>query len=526
MKMQKSGWPGYWVLCALVLTGLGAATGDLGVAQAVKNRDQAAVKALLQQRADVNRPFADGSTALHWAAHWNDLSTVELLVRAGADVNASNRFGATPLWMACSVGNGGIVQALVQAGANPKVPALGGEPVLMTAARAGSVEAVKALLAGGADVNAKESRQGQTALMWAVGGRDSHPDVVGVLIERGADVNARSSGGLTPLLFAVREGDLESTRLLVKAGANLNDRAILPGGKTMAVFGDTHWSFPSADTSSALTMAISNGHYDVAMFLLDSGADPNVAAEAYPYRNRPNHSIRGETLKPGLTALHAVVVRRAQSGAGDDERSLALMKAMIAHGVDLNARTPSVRAPKITQLNPQPAITWVEAGGVTPFWIAANALDVDAMRLLVANGADPRIASMENTTPLMVAAGLGIKTRGPSFNLGRRGSADVEVDVLTMLLDWGIDVNAVNEHGQTALHGAAFAAAHAAVQFLVDRGARTDIRDSLDRRPLEVANDNTRVEYRPALQNHDPANVQKTIALLEKLTADGVTAGK
>jgi ankyrin repeat protein len=126
---------------------------------------------------------------------------------------------------------------------------------------------------------------------------------------------------------------------------------------------------------------------------------------------------------------------------------------------------------------------------------------------------------MEKTTALMVAAGLGTRTHGPSSNLGRRGGARVDLKVLQLLLDSGIDINAQNEHGQTALHGAAFAAAHEAVQFLIDRGARIDLRDSLNRRPLEVAHDNNRVEYRQSLQNHDPADVVKTIALLEKLTA-------
>lgn len=502
-----------WLVAWLLTAGNLQAAGVPSLALAVKDRDQSAVAALLQQRADVNVPLPDGATALHWAVYWNDPKTVERLVRAGANVNARNRFGATPLWMACSEGNGALVEALVKAGADTKAPALGGEPVLMTAARAGSVEAVKTLLAHGADVNAAEPRHGQTALMWAVGGRDTHPDVAGLLLEHGADVSVRSDGGMTALLFAVRQGDLASARLLVKAGANVNDRAVPPDGRPMAIFGDSQWSMPSADTSSALTLAVTNGHYDIATLLLESGANPNVANKPFPYRTRPNISINGEALKPGFTALHALVAHR---GRRADPGSLEAMKAMIAHGADVNARTPSVRAPVPSQLNPQPIITWVQVAGVTPFWIAANALDVEAMRMLVESGADPTLKSMENTTPLMVAAGLGIKSRGPSGGLGRRALCDL--DALRQLLDWGNDVNAANEHGQTALHAAAFAAAHKAVQFLVDHGARTGVKDEMGRTPLDVARDNLRVEYRPALQNHNPEDVQATIELLEKLS--------
>ena len=362
-------------------------------------------------------------------------------------------------------------------------------------------------------MNATETRHGQTALMWAVGGRDTHPEIARVLLEHGADVTVRSDGGLTALLFAVRQGNLEAVRLLVNAGADVNDRAVTPDGRPMAIFGDSQWSMPSADTSSALTLAATNGHYEIATFLLESGADPNVQNAAFPYRTRPNISIRGEALKPGFASLHALVARRARVA---EPGSLETIETMIAHGADVNVRTPSVKAPEITQLNPQPAITWVEVGGITPFWIAANALDLEAMRLLVEHGADPTLKNMEETTPLMVAAGLGIKTRGPTGGLGRR--ADWDVEALELLLEWGNDINAVNVHGQTAMHAAAFAAAHPAVQFLFDHGARTDLKDSMGRTPLDVAHDNLRVEYRPSLQNHKPEDVEATIDLLEKLS--------
>ena len=511
---------GLWLVPLLALTSLGATSRTAPVAEAVKHRDHAAVTKLLAQHADVNSPLADGTTALHWAVYWNDLETADRLIRAGANVNAANRYGATPLWMAATDGNAGIVETLLKAGANAITVGVGGEPVLMAATRVGSVAAVKALLAHGADVNAKESRHGQTALMWAVGDRDPHPDAAQVLLEHGADINARSGGGFTPLVFAVRQGDLKSTQLLVKAGANVNDRATLPGGQPISIFGSSQWTMPSADTSSVLTIAIDNGHYELALFLLENGANENAASEPYPFRTRPSIGIRGEAFKPGFTPLHAVVHRRSRSrGRSDGGRSLAVMKALLARGADPNARTPSVLAPVPLQPSPQPEITQVEVGGVTPFWIAALSGDIEAMRLLVENGADPRVKSMEDTTPLMVAAGLGKRTRGPSSGIGRIADFDAEgVKVLKLLLEWGNGINAVNQHGQTALHGAVFAASHVFVQFLLDNGARLDLKDAMGRRPLEVADDNRRDEYRPSLQRYKPGDVERTWALLHKVT--------
>ena len=231
MTKHKERLQRYLVVSLLAVMGLGATgSDDARVAEAVKDRDESAVMAVLEQGADVNRPLVDGTTALHWAVYWNDLHTADLLIRAGADVNATNRYGASPLWMACTDGNDAMVRMLLNAGANPNLLAVGGEPVLMAAARAGSLEAVKALLTYGADINRKEPRHGQTALMWAIGGHDQHSAVAQVLLEHGADVNVRSQGGFTPLMFAVRQGDEQSTRLLIKAGANVNDRAMLPDG--------------------------------------------------------------------------------------------------------------------------------------------------------------------------------------------------------------------------------------------------------------------------------------------------------
>jgi ankyrin repeat protein len=491
----------------------GPATSAL--ATAVKHRDGANVQALLKTGADVNQMLADGSTALHWAVRWDDAALVSQLLRAGARVDAANRVGATPLWMACASGNAVVAEALLKAGADAKARALGGEPLLMTAVQSGNLAIVRALLDRGADVNAAEPRLGQTALMWAAGGRKTDAAIVRELVTRGARLDSRSAGGLTPLLFAVREGDVDAVDALIAAGADVNDRARLADGGKIGIYGDGQWTTPSVDGSSALNVALMNGHVQVAARLLDAGANPNAFAEAYPFKTRPNISLNGEALKPGFAALHALVARHTTD---PNPAALELMKAIVSKGGDINGRTAAVKAPTPTQLNPQPIITWVQVGGITPFWVAANALDVDAMKALVALGADPKLASMEQTTPLMVAAGLGTRSRGPSGGLPRRGNVNLEA--LDLLLTWGHDINAQNVNGQTALHAAAFAAAHQAVQFLVDRGARLDLKDSMGRTPLDVANDNLRVEYRPSLQNHEPEDVEKTIALLKKLTSE------
>ncbi|MEQ1895962.1 MAG: ankyrin repeat domain-containing protein [Vicinamibacterales bacterium] len=485
------------------------------LAAAVQHRDRAHVQALLKTGANVHQALPDGSTALHWAVRWDDEALVEQLLRAGATVDVANRFGATPLWMACAAGSQGVAEALLKAGADARARALGGEPLLMTAVKSGNLAIVRALLDRGADVNAAEPRLGQTALMWAAGGRKTDAAIARELIARGAQLDRRSAGGLTPLLFAVREGDVDVVDALIKAGANVKDRAMLADGGKIGIFGDGQWTTPSVDGSSALNLAIMNGHFEVATHLLDAGADPNVSAEAYPFRNRPNISLNGEALKPGFAALHALVARHTTD---PNPAALDLMKAIVAKGGEINGRTAAVKAPTPTQLNPQPIITWVQVGGVSAFWVAANALDVEAMKALVDLGADPRLPSMEQATPLMVAAGLGTRSRGPSGGLPRRGNVNLEA--LDLLLTWGNDINAQNANGQTALHAAAFAAAHQAVQFLVDHGARMDLRDSMGRTPLDVANDNLRVEFRPSLQNHEPEDVDKTILLLTKLSGE------
>lgn len=351
-----------------------------------------------------------------------------------------------------------MIETLLKAGADPNAAPLTGETPLMTAARVGNVKAVKLLLAHRADVNAKEISHGQTALMWAVARQ--HSEVVQVLIEAGADLHARSQvwrqlmllccqtfiydqgdpveveqGGFTPLVFAARVGDRESARLLLAAGANVNDTT--PVGST------------------ALVVAAHSGHGALSEFLLDNGADPNAAGAGY-------------------TALHAAVLR------GD----LDLVKALLAHGADPNAPltrgTPTRRHTEKLAFNK----SWIRA---TPFWLAARFAETDIMRFLAASGADSRLGTKDGTTPLIVAAQgeSNRRPRGITAELGERERLTLEAVKLVVAL--GGDVNVANQAGDTALHAAASKKMDTVVQFLADSGAILDVKNKQGQTPLTTA---------------------------------------
>jgi ankyrin repeat protein len=426
------------------------------------------VRALLAQRVNVNARQADGATALHWAAYRDDLETVNLLIRAGADVNAVNELGATPLYLAAENGSAAIVERLLTAGARADTALPSGETPLMTAARAGSVGAVKALIARKADVNAVERTEGQTALMWAVA--EQHPDVAKVLIDAGADVHARSKprtlptlplgvvteGGYTPLLFAARSGDLASAKLLLAAGANVNDAPPLG--------------------TSGLVVAAFSGHTELAKFLMDQGADPNAAGAGY-------------------TALHAAIVR--------DDRPL--VQALLAHGADPNAKfTKGSKSGRQAKLWEVPG----DLAGTTAFFLAAQLAEAGIMRDLADKGADPLTGKADGTTPLMAAAGLltGGFGRGASDRQGREmDSAEVDlaraqdpdkrkilnsgIDAVKLCVALGADVNAVNRKGDTALHAAAKHGFVSVIQFLVDHGAKLEPKNRDGMTPMMVGAD-------------------------------------
>ncbi|MGH9783892.1 MAG: ankyrin repeat domain-containing protein [Terriglobia bacterium] len=465
-------------MAALLAAATVSAAADLRLVEAVKQGDRTAVRSLLAEAVDVNAPQGDGATALAWAAHRNDLEAAELLMRAGADANIANDYGVTPLSLACTNGNAAMVAKLLEAGANPSVVPATGETVLMTCARAGSVDAVKSLLArGGADVNAQEKNRGQTALMWAVAAK--HAGVARVLLEHGADVNARSrvldlfrskrieyygkdvhypgaKGGFTPLLFAARVGDLESARVLLEAGANVNDR--------------------SADDGSALVVASASGHQDLALFLLEKGANPK-AADAM-----------------GITALHWALqeglLSLSGSGTGPTDRfwhhpnQPQLARALVARGADPNARIQKEFHPYSDPLyghnmgNDLPQISIV---GATPFLLAVASADLESMRFLVEGRADPRMAAADGTTPLMVAAGVGRETGGTPEQKKKF------LEAAKAALQLGGDVKAVGGGGRTVLHGAALLGDPELIRFLVEQGADLNAKDKYGQTPLTIA---------------------------------------
>ena len=479
------------VLC-LTTTDALAQAGQSVVADAVKRQDPVAVQTLLDDGADVNAPQGDGATALHWAAYWDELTTARLLMAAGATVATTNALGVTPLWLACNNGSAAMVGALLDAGADANAVLPSGETPLMTASRTGSANAVRVLLAHGADVRAKEGSHGQTALMWAVA--QQHPTIVQALLEHGANTDDRSKvypkvissagnadpsgvyeieqGGYTPLLFAARQGDLESARLLVAAGADVNDAAPLG--------------------TSTLVVAALSGHGALGAFLLEQGADPN-AAEA------------------GYAAVHAAVLR------GD----LDLMTALMAHGADPNPTlmrgTPARRVSTDWTL-PHNLI------GATPFWLAARFREPEIMRVLAENGADP-LASKDGATAVMAAI-QGGTTRG-RFGI-RPLDGDEErrltIDAVELALDVGADVNGTNERGDTALHIAASRRLDTIITLLAGRGAALDVRNTRGQTPLGVAMAGP--QGLAALYNPGGGS-PSTVALLRELgaTDEGEDAG-
>jgi ankyrin repeat protein len=455
----------------LATIGTGAATSD--VADAVMQGDAAAVRALLAKKSDVNAPQTDGATALHWAVYKEDLATVDLLLKAGANAKAANGFGVTPLLLAAENGNAAITERLLEAGADPNERVRNSDTALMMAARTGNLATMKVLLDRGADVNAKETTRGTTALMWAAA--QQHPAAVQLLVDRGADVKAVSAnawqarpvryakasdprpaqgrnqdlvvsevgprntrgtdgGGLTPLVFAVRGNDLESVRILLAAGADVNQV--------------THYGW------SPLLVATQNRYYQLASYLLDHGASPNLAN------------------KGAWTPLYIAIDNRNIEG-GDypirkpDMDTLEFIKKVIDKGADVNWRVE-----ESTWFRTVFTSQWVHEDGATAFWRASQSSDLAVMKLLLDHGADPNMATNVGVTPLQVAAGIGW-VEGVTY----QWSKDANVEAVKLLLTLGNDPNAQAQTGRTALHGAAHKGATQVIQVRVDAGARLDIRD-------------------------------------------------
>ena len=469
MAWKSTRWT--WVAASIAAVSFAAdasGAGDTSLIDAVRRGDRQAARALAQKPGHVAQTAADGSTALHFAVEADDRDLVALLVQSGAPVKATNRYGVQAIALAAVNGSAPVLNLLLRAGADPNTALPEGETILMTAARAGNPEAVKLLVEAGANVNAKDTSRGQTALMWAAARNNAA--AVRALVAAGADVNARTSSttrstgrisesgntflgpqptGFSPLLFAVRAGAREAVAELLKAGANANDTL--------------------SDGQSTLVVAAANAHWQVADDLLDHGADPNLAGA-------------------GWNALHqAVRERRPNIGFGTPGPiptgtvdSLKVIEKMLAKGAKVNARMTR-NGMKDGQRNRLNRL------GATAFFLAAKNTDVEVMRALVKAGADPRIPSADGTTALMVASGLMIWNPGEDGG-SLAGQEDEVLEAVRMCVDLGVDVNATNMYGETALHGIAYRGVPAVAEYLASKGARLDAKDSRGWTPLAIAN--------------------------------------
>ena len=501
------------LVAALVVSPRAAGKSD--VADAAMRGDIATVRALIAQKADVNAAQADGATALHWAAYRSNTEMAALLLRAGANPKAANRQGATPLWLASVNGDAAMIGALLEADADPNERLPLGRTPLMVASRTGNVEAMKVLLDRGADANARETQRGTTPLMWAAD--EGHADALQLLIQRGADIRARSNpaprgrgpalgkandprkavaaqgaalaareaspdlsqlraiaesggaanaaapaaaapaaadaddagaavgltqrrqlpndgGALTPLVYAVRANDLESVKVLLAAGADINQTT------------GYGWS--------PLLVATQNRYYGLGAYLLEQGADPNL------------------TNNGGWTPLYlATDNRNIENGdypvrKGDMDH-LAFITLLLDKGADVNARVKDSTETRTVFTN-----QWLDENGATAFLRASQSGDLELMKLLLARGADPKIATVLGVTALQVAAGIGW-VEGITYEWSPKAT----FEAVKMLLELGLDPNAQADTGRVALHGAAHKGRSDVVQILADHGAKLDVRD-------------------------------------------------
>ena len=465
-------------------------TSAAALADAAQRNDLTVVRALLAKKANVNAAQPDGTTALHWAVHWNDVEAAKVLLRAGANPAVKNRFGASPLSEAANAGSAELVGAMLEAGADAKMLATAdGETVLMSAARAGSADAVRLLIDHGADVNARERYKGQTALMWAAAER--HPAVVKLLLDRGADWKVRSydretkppklsaassispiaRGGFTALLFSAREGDIESARVMLEHGVDIN-------------YGDV-------DNATALTVAIMNKQFTFAKFLIDRGADVNIVEAS------------------GRTPLYAITDIRNEDYSALPNRPLVdpmprvdIIKALLDHGARVDV--PLTR--------PMPGRSGMDSGdttlgpGSTALMRAARAGDHEVMQMLLARGADPKLTTKDGNNVLMLAAGVGYRDKNT------KGSESDALEAVKVALAAGLDLHEKNGKGETALHGAASRGADTIIQYLLEKGADINLVSNQGYTPLDVAMGKAVVGQLPV--PHD-----STVALLK--TAGG-----
>ena len=443
------------------------------------------LKQLLAQNRDINAAQADGTTALHWAAYHDDTQIAETLLAAGAKVNVRNHFRISPLILACQNGNEAIVKLLLANGSDPNQSYAGGETALMTAARTGIAGVVQALLSAGADVNTRDDNQ-QTAIMWAAA--EGHLSVVELLLEAKADYSHTLASGFNALFFAAREGKTDVALRLIKAGIDVN--SVITPADDFRLTNKT-----ALKGSSPLILAIENGHFELAAELLAIGADPNDQ-------------------RSGFAPLHTITwVRKPHRGddQGDPKpigsgqlTSVELIKILIEKGADVNLRLKTGKPAKGAR------VTWK---GASPFFMAAKRADLEMMKILKDSGADPFLVNDNNTTPLMVTAGLGTHAAGEEA-----GTEEEVLAALSYLIDLGADVNAINKRNETAMHGASYKNLPKVIELLASKGADVNvwnINNSGGWTPLLIAQG-----FRPG--NYKPSQ-ETTAAISAVMLAQGVT---
>ena len=405
------------------------------VADAAEKRDWQRLASLVKAGHKVETKQADGMTALHWAAYHGKTDMVDRLLVAGSNARAVTRYDVTPLSIACELGRSEITRRLLEAGAdaNQKLP--GGERPLMLAARVNDADSIRHLVKHGAKIDETE-RNGQTALMWAA----AHGNFASVeaLLEAGADINVANKTDFTAMMFAAREGQIDVVQQLLRAGVDVN--AVMQPKKSGR-------RVPRKGTS-ALTLAVESGHFELAMLLIEAGADPNDQ-------------------RSGYSPLHALTwVRKPDRGEdpnGDPPprgsgklSSLQFVDAIVAAGADVNLQLENGKGGKAV----------LNRKGATPFLMAAKTADVPYLSLLVEHGANPKTANVDGATPLMAAAGIGVRAVGEEA-----GTEEEVIETLKFLLAHGLDVNAEDKNRETAMHGAAYRCFPAVIEFLSKHGA-------------------------------------------------------